>query len=647
MQTYVYDIETYPNCFQFGCTRRSDGATWFFEISSRRDDSQELYAFLSALRKHECRMAGFNNINFDYPVVHEFIKSEGRCGYQVLYAKAQSIINSYDNFGHLVWESDWFIPQVDLFKINHFDNKAKSTGLKQIEFNMRVPDLLDLPFPPGTMLDNDQMDVLSHYLMHGDIVNTVKFYDECVPAIEFREKLSMQYDRNFMNHNDTKIGKDYFIMELEKAGIPCFTKEPGQGKKPIQTKRAFIPLRDAVFPYIAFSHPEFQRIHQWFLNQTITETVGVFEDISCTVNNFKYDFGLGGIHGSVDSQIIYSDDEWIIEDWDVKSYYPNLAIKNKVYPAHLGPEFCKIYDDKYQERIQYKKGTPENAVLKLALNGVYGDSNNPYSPFYDPLYTMTITINGQLLLCMLAEMLAYTPGLQMIQINTDGLTIRYPRVQQKDVHAVCNWWQQLTQLELENVEYKRMMIRDVNNYIGEYTDGKLKRKGCYEYKREHHQNHSVLVVPKIAEKALVHGVDIESAVRNHTDVMDFMLRVKAGRGDHLLLDDVEQQKTCRYYVSTEGGIMVTKRPPVAGKKGGDYKKSASCTESDYARLNVTGIHNPAIHTKNKSVYGETRTEVEKGWKVTVCNDITQCINPINYDYYIDRVKKIVEPLRNT
>jgi hypothetical protein len=459
--------------------------------------------------------------------------------------------------------------------------------------------------------------------------------------------MSRQYDRDFMNHNDTKLGKDYFIMELEKAGIPCYTKEPGQGKRPIQTKRTQIALRDAVFPYVAFEFPEFQRIHQWFLDQVIVETKGVFEDISCTIGDFNYYFGLGGIHGSVDSQIVESDDIWMLEDWDVASYYPNLAIQNRVYPLHLGEKFCDIYNDVYQQRKKHPKGSVENAAMKLALNGVYGDSNNPYSPFYDPLYTMTITINGQLLLCMLAEWLQNIKDVKVVQINTDGITLYYPRVIKDRVHAVCQEWEKFTRLTLENVEFKRMMIRDVNNYIAVKLDDSVKRKGCYEYDRDHHQNHGALVVPKVAELVLVHGADITTTVRNHTDVMDFMLRFKAGRGDHLMLDGVEQQKTCRYYVSTEGGTLVAVRPPVAGKKGGDYKKSASCTEADYTRLNVTGVYNPTIHTKNGSVYGETRTEVEKGWKVTICNDILDCVNPINYDYYIDRVKKIVEPLRNT
>ena len=39
---------------------------------------------------------------------------------------------------------------------------------------------------------------------------------------------------------------------------------------------------------------------------------------------------------------------------------------------------------------------------------------------------MTITLNGQLLLCMLAEQMMKVPGLEMIQINTDGMTYRVP-----------------------------------------------------------------------------------------------------------------------------------------------------------------------------------------------------------------------------
>jgi hypothetical protein len=141
----------------------------------------------------------------------------------------------------------------------------------------------------------------------------------------------------------------------------------------------------------------------WLKEQTITETKGVFKDLTATVNGFTFVFGLGGIHGSVEREKVVSDDTHVIESRDVTSYYPNLAIKNRFYPAHLGEKFCDIYADLFEQRKKYPKKSSESATLKLALNGTYGDSNNKFSVFYDPLFTMRITLNGQLLLCMLAE----------------------------------------------------------------------------------------------------------------------------------------------------------------------------------------------------------------------------------------------------
>lgn len=150
--------------------------------------------------------------------------------------------------------------------------------------------------------------------------------------------------------------------------------------------------------------------------------------------------------------------------------YPNIAISNDVYPKHLSTEFCTIYQDVYEQRKSYKKGTVENLMLKLALNGVYGDSNNQYSPFFDPQYTMTITINGQLTLCLLAEKLMEIEGLKLIQINTDGITVRLPRSKREEYNSVCKSWEQQVKLQLEFVNYSKMFIRDCNNYISVYEE---------------------------------------------------------------------------------------------------------------------------------------------------------------------------------
>ena len=462
---YAYDLETYPNAFTARFIHIATDTRWQFEISYRRNDLAELIAFVWQLKAANARGVGYNNVGFDYPVLHRIVMQQMNDP-RAIYDLAMKLIKGSkdEKFALQVWDRDRLFEQLDLYKIKHFDNVARATSLKTLEIAMRMTNVEDLPFEVGTMLNDEQIDELHRYNEH-DVIATILFYVRCIPEIEFREVLTKRYDRNFMNHNDTKIGKDYFIMKLEENGVTCFDKTPS-GRQPRQTIRPSINLGDVIFPYVKLEHPEFQRIHQHLASKTITETKGSIKDLTCIVDGISYKFGTGGLHASDDGKIFRACDEYAIEMRDVISYYPSMAIVNSLYPLHLGETFPLIYGDMFKQRRSHDKGTPENAMLKLALNGTYGDSNNVYSPFYDPAFTMAITLNGQLLLCMLVEQLIKTPNLRMINVNTDGVGFIYPRKYRAHVDAVCDWWQNLTAPGLETEEYSLFCQRDCNNYIG-------------------------------------------------------------------------------------------------------------------------------------------------------------------------------------
>jgi hypothetical protein len=474
---WVFDIETYPRTFTIAFEHADAPIKVAFEISDYRNDSAELMEFLNWLHSRFARLIGFNSLGFDYPVLHLFIKMGGRADAPTLYNKAMAIIGSQDNserWVHSVKPSDMFLPQIDLFKIHHFDNNARSTSLKVLEFNMRSDSIEDLPFPVGTVLDREQIEVLKRYNAH-DVSQTKKFYHHSKEMIAFREELNQKYpQRDFTNFNDTKIGKEFFIMELERAGVSCFDFIPGQGqgkgRQPRQTPRPVIHLKDAILPWIQFEQPEFQRVLDWLKAQSITETKGVFKGLTAKVGGLDFVFGTGGIHASVENEIFTADSEYTIVDLDVASFYPNLAIVNGFYPEHLGQTFIRIYKTLYEQRKSYPKKSAESAMLKLALNGVYGDSNNPYSVFYDPLYTMKTTLNGQLLLCLLVEWLLKIPTLRVIQSNTDGTTVYLKREYEPFLEQVANHWSKHTGLTLESARYRMMAIADVNSYLAEYEE---------------------------------------------------------------------------------------------------------------------------------------------------------------------------------
>ncbi len=220
---FIYDIETYPNCFSFTALSADKAVYWQFECSHRKNQIGDVFAFLDRLREHGDRMVGFNNIGFDYPVIHDLLSVRdkattvgGKAVAVRAYKKAMSLIKSEDKFEHIIRTADEYVPQIDLYKIHHFDNKARATSLKMLQFNMKSDTIEDLPFDVGSDLTSDQIDTLLKYNLH-DVIRTLDFYNESLSAIKFREELTQKYGRNFLNHNDTKIGKDYFIMRLEEA----------------------------------------------------------------------------------------------------------------------------------------------------------------------------------------------------------------------------------------------------------------------------------------------------------------------------------------------------------------------------------------------------------------------------------------------
>ena len=115
--------------------------------------------------------------------------------------------------------------------------------------------------------------------------------------------------------------------------------------------------------------------------------------------------------------------------------------------------------------------------------------------------------------------------------------------------------------------------------------GKLKRKGAYEYNTLWHQDPSALVIPKAAEKALVHGKSIREFITEHHDPFDFMLRAKVPRGSKLMLRwpgwdvETELQHITRYFVARNGGSLVEVSPPTG--EPGTWKRRAKITDEFY------------------------------------------------------------------
>lgn len=481
----IYDVETFPNCFTLSaeCLNSDFAETW--EISEFRDDREAMIQFFHYCIRENVIMIGFNNIGFDYPIV-DFILRNQKCTVKDIYDKAMQIIDADNRFANVIWESNRFAPQLDLYKIHHMDNRAKSTSLKALQINMRSESVVDMPVEVGTNLTEDQIrDLLIPYNKH-DVSETKRFALISMEAINFRLSLVDKFGPDVLNFADTKIGTK--IMEQRLGDKLCFDRSTGR-KQIRQTKRNRIALKDIIFPYIKFDNSEFKRVHEYLNAQVLMadeiekigsestaklKTKGVFTDLKAAVGGLDFHFGTGGIHGSVSSERIVATEEWLIRDIDVASLYPSIAIVNHIAPAHLGERFVEEYAKIPKDRKEWQKKKGKKCVeansLKLAANGTYGNSNNEFSVFYDPQYTLTITVNGQLLLCMLAEKLINVPTFRLLMVNTDGITYFINRDYEKNAIKICQEWELFTKLTLESQNFTRIWIRDVNNYVAEHEE---------------------------------------------------------------------------------------------------------------------------------------------------------------------------------
>jgi hypothetical protein len=348
-----------------------------------------------------------------------------------------------------------------------------------------------------------------------------------------------------------------------------------------------VRLSDAIFSYLNFRTSEISQALEYYKSSTVVEVTEKSGKISHKLmvneapdedsleeNHGSYTFelsgititmGLGGIHASMDRKLCVADEEFDIVDYDITSFYPNLAIKNRIFPEHLGVKFCDVFAELLNERLKHAKGSPINVALKRALTSVFGSSGSRYTCFYDPKYMWATTINGQFLILSMAEFVLNVSDVRIIQINTDGITVRVPKARRAQLDEIIDAWSKATKMPVECTDYRRMWIRDVNNYIAEYADGRRKRKGAYESVRQWHQNHGKLIVPKAAEAAMCDGADIEAFIAKHTDYWDFLCRLDLTKLSHLKVGDKEYRGVVRYYVSSKGEQAVKYMPKTQTK----------------------------------------------------------------------------------
>ena len=307
----------------------------------------------------------YNGLAFDGQITHYIIKNSeallDMSGCEVgewIYEKAQFVISARSQ-GHFLEfsERDMQIYQVDVFKLNHWDNPAKRSSLKWIQYSMDWHNIQDMPIHHTKMITTlDEIEEIISYCIN-DVDSTKEIMIRSKSQIALRKTLTDEYNIPLFSASEPRISKELFLHFLsEKTGINKWDlKKSG-------TKRDSIVVKDIILDYINFKTATFQKLLDRFKEVIVypDQTKGGFK-YSIQYNGVKTDFGLGGIHGAREKGIYVSDKENVILSSDVVSYYPRLAMVNQWSPAHIPKEaFCEQYQWFFDERRKISKKDIKN-----------------------------------------------------------------------------------------------------------------------------------------------------------------------------------------------------------------------------------------------------------------------------------------------
>lgn len=531
MKWYTYDIETFAHDFLIGFKDKETGERHRFH-----NDNEGVRDFIT----DDAIYCGFNTKNYDSNIIKAIVAG--------LSPEEVKQVNDWIIAGNQGWQC----PLLDgiYYRFNNvdiMDDMQMGLSLKAIEGHL------------GLNICESEVDfTLDRPLTQEEIIKTFEYNDADLDATEKVTDIRKDYLNNKIYLGGLKNIEPTKALAMTNAKLTAAyldarrTVDYNDERKyhyPTNLRREYIPQE--VFDF-------FDRLY----DESIPDDELFKSKLNITVGGCPVTLGFGGIHGAIPFFQLEEKDGILIRNYDVASYYPHLMVYYG-YTSRNIPN-PQIYEDMLKTRMKAKKsGDMATAnALKLVANTTYGAMLNKYNDLYDPLMGRSVCITGQLFLLELSQhLIAECKTLKIVQLNTDGIMVSFDESEYDKVLEISKEWQERTKFELEEDKIKRIVQKDVNNYVEIPYEGKPKIKGGYLVRGiapagAFNINNNATIVAKAIVEYFVNDTPVKETIGNCNDIFEFQLIAKAGakyKEAYHLVDgkEIPVQKVNRIYATAD------------------------------------------------------------------------------------------------
>ncbi len=505
----------------------------------------------------------FNGLKYDQPII------EAACaGMPVDQLKMISNDIIENNLWPWQISKKYGIPTMDFDHVDIREVLPLSATLKIYGGRLGCKNLMDLPIEHTAVLTEEQMKQIDSYCGI-DLDVTGELFEFCSKEVQLRVDLSEKYNIDLRSKSDAQIAEAVIKSELKKR-YNITAKKPS-----IKTGTEFYYVAP---DYVEFESEELNDLLNFYTTEPLVvqasghlslvfgrkekvdKKTGEVSYSNITnrvirIGSTDYTVGVGGIHSKEKRQSIIAGKGKKLKDIDVEAFYPNIIVKNKYSPKHLGKYFLPIYQGFIDTRLKAKHSgnNSVNQSLKIVINGTFGKLASKYSILFAPDLMAQVTITGQLSLLMLIEQME-KHGIQVVSANTDGIVLYYDEELEELSQELIEDWEFATNYTMEETRYKSLNSRDVNNYVAVTLDGKIKGKGAYADLTDDfyrlRSNPTGEICTTAVYEFLKDSTPVEETIRSCTNIKKF-LHIRTVNGGGAVKNGKLIGKSVRWYYSND------------------------------------------------------------------------------------------------